>query len=1227
MAKVYVSSTLADLDAERRTVMEWLVAAGHQPVHSYRPDSETVRESCLEDIDRCDLYVLILGHRYGFQPEEDNPGKLSITHLEFRRAEHSGVPRVALLRTSVPDIKLSDLLDPERSNLVRLFQEEVKRGVRPGEFSDLKGLLAGLSTGIQNELEKLSRRTDERVTMARSRATDWDSYRRAVSNKHQWVRLQVIAGVSKERGPVRIPLTEVFEPQLAAAGLPSTDVPDEVRKYQEALYSRRSQASADEAEPTRPEPELIERETGAESDEVLLSSNPELILDLLAREPTQVILGGPGSGKTTILYYAMLRICQPGAALQALPVHLRHQPIPFLIELRKYVLRKVPDFVTYIVENSGTYYDAALERNDVVSALDQNGQALVFFDGLDEIFDPDERIRVIEQFDTFVRRYPNSRVVVTSRIAGYKKTRLSLDSFDHYTLLPLTLAQIRHFADSWYRYYTQEGTERTAQGLIQRITESPRLLDLAGNPLLLTMMAVIYKDRDLPNERWKLYQRCAETMLEDWELGKGIEVQDFKLSVLVRTAQKSEILQRVAMYMLEHSQQGVELNAIASRPLSEIVAGYIVERYDRPRGEAEAFTVDILNHIMEHTYLLAAIGEGVFGFVHRTFMEYFAACHCQAQFNARKSDFTWLTRKIFGAHWRESEWEEVLLLLIAMLHDQGTPIHEVIEYVRTKSKLAVPFHVAFAARCLGEAGDLQDPGQGQALLAELANAIFECTTTSNKTFTEPGLKGFATLAPLVTPPSIVQELIDRLNKLNSVPARMAAWQMGFALRSRKERLDFALAALNDKEGVVRRGAISALEREWPGRADIGVALAGVVRNDRQAKVRQAALAAMQRSWRSEPSILVAIECRADEETGHNSVIRLIEYLGTAWRGNARARDLVLKLAGSKPNARDNYDASGVGKTAARALAQGWGGDEQAFAFLKDQAIHAGGESVFEAIAQGWGGKAEALALLKDCSMSVVDDEARRPVYQAIAQGWPGNAEALAFLGDQSTIDRAPQCRTAALRAIAKGWGGNGEALSLLKNRAIGDADPAIGVAAIRVLADGWGGDKQVFSFLRDLARDDSRSEARAAACESIAKGWAGDLDAFDFLLYRAVRDPDAGTRAAIINDLPLVADWHAWNSPWSFSDFVGRINRALPDSHPPVRKAIIMLIDRLAFGTPLFFHMWDHGNQLGSVVNWLRETATNDPDEEIRIMAGQVLPAFNERYSHMPWWRPMPSEG
>jgi hypothetical protein len=154
MAKVYVSSTVADLKRERRAVMDWLRAARHQAVDSYLPGSDTVRDSCLDDVGTCDLYVLIVGHRYGFRPADDNPSGLSITHLEFRRAGQCGIPRIALLRTSIPDVSLSDIADPDKAALVLAFRDEVAREVRAAEFGDDKGLIQGLSTGIQGELDK-----------------------------------------------------------------------------------------------------------------------------------------------------------------------------------------------------------------------------------------------------------------------------------------------------------------------------------------------------------------------------------------------------------------------------------------------------------------------------------------------------------------------------------------------------------------------------------------------------------------------------------------------------------------------------------------------------------------------------------------------------------------------------------------------------------------------------------------------------------------------------------------------------------------------------------------------------------------------------------------------------------------------------------------------------------------------------------------------------------------
>jgi tetratricopeptide (TPR) repeat protein len=162
MAKVYLSSTLLDLKAERQSVTDWLIAAGFQPVHSYVASSETVRDSCLDDIADCDLYILIIGHRYGYQPKQDNPDRLSITHLEFNHARELKRPCLAFLRTSVPDIQFSDLNDPERSRLIHAFRAEVAEALRPAEFNDKTEFVTAFSAAIvQHVMRQLKARDTE----------------------------------------------------------------------------------------------------------------------------------------------------------------------------------------------------------------------------------------------------------------------------------------------------------------------------------------------------------------------------------------------------------------------------------------------------------------------------------------------------------------------------------------------------------------------------------------------------------------------------------------------------------------------------------------------------------------------------------------------------------------------------------------------------------------------------------------------------------------------------------------------------------------------------------------------------------------------------------------------------------------------------------------------------------------------------------------------------------
>ena len=598
----------------------------------------------------------------------------------------------------------------------------------------------------------------------------------------RWVRLQVIAGAKQDR-LAQIDLADVFVPQLATSGLPTYEIPDEILEYRRHLFFVQSDAEDAEGADTVSDDRSSQEEdanTGAASEGL----PRELSLEIIGREPTQVILGGPGSGKSTLVHFAMLHLCGHTCGESGLFTHLDRSMVPFLVELRQYVLKKSPDFVDYLAVTAAERYAAPLEALDIRATLELPGGSIVFFDGLDEVFDPADRERVIQQFRTFARKYPNTRIVVTSRIVGYDRADLGVAGFRHYSLLDFGVQQIRDFVLRWYTHYTWEGDRADAHALIQRIFESPRLLELAGNPLLLTMMGIIAKHQDLPEERWKLYERCTDVLLEDWDIKrKKIDRQILlRLEIPIRAAQKAEILQRVATYMLERGQTGRELNAIAYRPLLEILALYLVEVYSMSRGEAAATAEEILNHLRERTYILAEVGEHIFGFVHRTFMEYFVARHLQAQFNTREADFQWLNSAVFDVHWRQPEWQEVLFLLVAMLAGQNTPIKKIIDYLRDQSAPRFPDHMVFAARCLAEAGAIKDPDQGAELVNDMVEAISrfcDGRASGSEQFVNGALKAFSLLAPLVSPPP--SRAVDGIASLEKGGASSGVWPDGKCL--------------------------------------------------------------------------------------------------------------------------------------------------------------------------------------------------------------------------------------------------------------------------------------------------------------------------------------------------------------------------------------------------------------------------------------------------------------
>ncbi len=94
--QVFVSSTYTDLKEERQAAVEAILDAGHIPVgmEIFPASNNSLSQTLFKIIDTSDVYVLILGNRYGSIDQESG---ISYTQLEYTYAISKNMPVVAIV--------------------------------------------------------------------------------------------------------------------------------------------------------------------------------------------------------------------------------------------------------------------------------------------------------------------------------------------------------------------------------------------------------------------------------------------------------------------------------------------------------------------------------------------------------------------------------------------------------------------------------------------------------------------------------------------------------------------------------------------------------------------------------------------------------------------------------------------------------------------------------------------------------------------------------------------------------------------------------------------------------------------------------------------------------------------------------------------------------------------------------------------------------------------------
>jgi predicted NACHT family NTPase len=387
------------------------------------------------------------------------------------------------------------------------------------------------------------------------------------------------------------------------------------------------------------------------------------VLEAIADSKTRsVILGDPGSGKSSLLQYLALTWAKKTTTERY------QERLPLFAELRLYGDDKERGNCKGLLDffHQGNTF-CHLDRQELDREL-KAGQVIALFDGLDEVFDPKLRSEITTDIYRFSTNYPNVQIIVSSRWLGYKQEILTGANFQHLMLQDLDLAtQVPDFINRWHQFAFNDPTEgeKRRKILLETIqnTHNKAIRELAGNPLLLTLMAIINRSQTLPKERFKLYEQASELLLHKWDADIH-ELQDPDLE-RIDLRHKQEILRRVA-YQMQTESADAHTNLISEENLERIVREYLESiKYPDPFNG----TNKIIDRLRVRNFMLCSLGGNYFAFVHRTFAEYFCAYDLFKKCTGinRQLSLDDLQSKYFGRYWANENWHEILRLLVGLL--------------------------------------------------------------------------------------------------------------------------------------------------------------------------------------------------------------------------------------------------------------------------------------------------------------------------------------------------------------------------------------------------------------------------------------------------------------------------------------------------------------------------------------------------------------------------------
>ena len=417
-----------------------------------------------------------------------------------------------------------------------------------------------------------------------------------------------------------------------------------------------------------------------------------------------VLLGGPGSGKSTVLKAVAAALLEQhvsggsGENLSRIGLWPKSSVLPVFVRLQDFIRSeffpniKSParaDHLLAFIQNS-IFADSEATRSYFQEKL-QDGNILFLLDGLDEVPIPTNipdalehrREQMQQLMQSLGARFPRCRVVVSSRPAGY--SGWTLQGFDAVRILPLNEDESIDLAKALYVGLGSASSKALEQAkrFVDDISGVPQ--SLRSQPLFLVLLALLYNQREneaLPRKRGELLHATIEFLIQSWS---------------VRRTEKNTLTE-----LLGCDERALfrRLSLIAFRSMKELPRNLEGET-NIPRALLLDELLElgshvnpslVLEYVSQHAGILVSPAPRTYNFAHRLFQEYLSAFWLSDR-NDSDTDIDSLLRS------DPVTWREVVLLICDIFYERRAP-EKIWLMVDLLVRLGDPEQLWLAARVL-----------------------------------------------------------------------------------------------------------------------------------------------------------------------------------------------------------------------------------------------------------------------------------------------------------------------------------------------------------------------------------------------------------------------------------------------------------------------------------------------------------------------------------------------